>query len=284
MSYLRKGACHFQWPLMSEVKASCICDRRGWEPSGKAKLPDVFCHLFRLPEQAFVLVRLLRGLGVSDCICCGCSLPASSSSWHLKLARPALVYTWNAQATQPCESKLSVSQRRTLKRWPACWTELCFTPLLHWEWELEYMIYSLCVFYPFSLCIWECSFISPYSFSGKREMRRQQLEFMLQLFDFTFSLDLLCSHYYKVRVNQNIYWDLSMQIVMVLFVQVWGVSQISASLHSWMDVFCLLPEKSLNDKMSFNPHNTFYFNFFSVSMKTHQISKNGQKKQSHLNS
>lgn len=157
----RRVACHFQWLLTSDVKVSCICDSRGWEPSGKAMLPDVFCHLFRLPEQAFVLVHLLRGLGVSDCICCGCSLPASSSSWHLKLARPVLVYTWNAQATQPCESKLSVSQRRTLKRWPACWTELCCTPLLHWEWELEYMIYSLCVFYPFSLCIWECSFTSP---------------------------------------------------------------------------------------------------------------------------
>lgn len=131
----RKRACHFQWPLTSDVKASRICDRSGWEPSGKAELPDVFCHLFQLPEQAFVLVHLLRGLGVSDYICCGCSPPASSSSWHLKLARPVLVYTWNGQATQPCESKLSVSQRRTLKRWPACWTELCCTPLLRWEWE-----------------------------------------------------------------------------------------------------------------------------------------------------
>lgn len=127
----QKGTCHFQWLLISDMKASCICDSRGWEPSGKAKLPDVFCHFFWLPEQAFVLVHLLQGLGLSDCICCGCFLPASSSSWHLKLARPAVVYTWNAQATQPCESKLSVSQRRTLKHWPACLTELCCAPLLH---------------------------------------------------------------------------------------------------------------------------------------------------------
>lgn len=120
---LQNDACHFQWPFLSDVKAPHICDRGGWEPSGKARLPDVFCHLFRLPEQAFALMRPLRGLGVLICICFGCSPPASSSSWHLKLARSVLVYTWNAQVTQPCESKLSVSQRRTLKHWPVCWTE-----------------------------------------------------------------------------------------------------------------------------------------------------------------
>lgn len=135
---LQKGACHYLWPLMSAVKALRICDRRGWEPSVKAMLPDVFCHLFRLPEQAFALLHLLRGSGVSDCICHGCSPPASSSSWHLKLARLALVYTWNAQATQPCESQLSVSQHETLKRWPACWTEPQCKPLLHWERVEEY--------------------------------------------------------------------------------------------------------------------------------------------------
>lgn len=148
-------ACLFQLLLTSDVKVSCICDSRGWEPSRKAMLSDVFCHFFRLPEQAFVLVHLLGGLGVSDCNCCSCSLAASSSSWHMKLARPLLVYTWNAQATQPFESKLSVSQFRTLKRWPACWTELSCRPLLHWKWELEYMIYSLCFFYAFYLCVWE---------------------------------------------------------------------------------------------------------------------------------
>lgn len=127
IAYMQRVTCHFQWLLTCDVNVSCICDSTGWEPSGKAMLPDVFCHLFQLPEQAFVLVHLLKGLGVSDCICCGCSLPTSFSSWHLKLARPVLVYMWNAQATQPCESKLSVSQHRTLKRWPACWTELCCT-------------------------------------------------------------------------------------------------------------------------------------------------------------
>lgn len=141
---------------MSDVKVSHICDRRGWEPSGKAKLPDVFCHFFRSPEQAFVLVHLLRGLGVSDYICCDCSPPAGSSSWHLKLAKPTLLYTWNAQALQPCENKLSVSHCRTLKHWPACWTEL------NWEWEWEYYILSLS-FYSFFLCIWESNFISPHS-------------------------------------------------------------------------------------------------------------------------
>lgn len=161
----RKGACHYQWPVMSDMRGSCACDRRDWEASRKAKLPDVFCHLFRLPEQAFVLVVLLKGLGVSDCICRGCSLPASSSSWHLKLARLALVHTWNVQATQPCESKLSVSQCRALKRWPVCWTEPHCT-ILHLEWESEYMIYSLHVFHPFAHCVWEQSFISPSSFSA----------------------------------------------------------------------------------------------------------------------
>lgn len=92
-------------------------------------LPDVFCHLFQLPGQTFAFVHLLGGLGVSDCICCGCSLPANSSSWLLKTARPMLLHTWNAWATQPSESKLSVSRCRTLKLWPDGWTALCCTPL-----------------------------------------------------------------------------------------------------------------------------------------------------------
>lgn len=201
----QKGACRYQWPLMSEVKVSSICDRRGWEPSGKAKLPDVFCHLFRLPEQAFVLVHLLRGLGVSDCICCGCSPSASSSSWHLKLAGLAMVYTWNVQATQPCESKLSVSQCRTLKRWPACWTELHCTPLLH----LVYMIYMIymsiwyTVYMSFilSLCIWSRSFISPHNFLGGEKEEGDLARVHTAVFDLIFSLVLPCLHYHKESVN-----------------------------------------------------------------------------------
>lgn len=47
------------------MEVSHICDKnRGGGAFGEAKLPDVFCHLFQLPEQAFVLVDLLQGLGV----------------------------------------------------------------------------------------------------------------------------------------------------------------------------------------------------------------------------
>lgn len=59
---------------------SVICDSSGWEPAEWTMLSDVFCHLFQLPEQAFVLVHLLGGSGVSGCICCGCCLPTSFSS------------------------------------------------------------------------------------------------------------------------------------------------------------------------------------------------------------
>lgn len=73
------------------VGDSVICDSGGWEPVEWTMLSDVFCHLFQLPEQAFVLVHLLRGPGVSGCICCGCFLPTSLSSWHLKLDTPEVV-------------------------------------------------------------------------------------------------------------------------------------------------------------------------------------------------
>lgn len=62
------------------VGDSVICDSGGWEPVEWTMLSDVFCHLFQLPEQAFVLVHLLQGPGVSGCICFGCFLPTSFSS------------------------------------------------------------------------------------------------------------------------------------------------------------------------------------------------------------
>lgn len=73
------------------VGDSVISDSSGWEPAEWTMLSDVFCHLFQLPEQAFVLVHLLGGSGVSGCICCGCCLPTSFSSWHLSLDAPEVV-------------------------------------------------------------------------------------------------------------------------------------------------------------------------------------------------
>lgn len=127
--------------------------RLTWRPLWQERVGTIrkgnvtWCVLSPLPVAWAGICVWCVGRGapaVSVCICRGSSSPASSSSWHLKLARPALVYTWNAQATHACESKLSVSQRRTLKHWPACWTEPRCTPLLLWEWEYECMIY-VCV-------------------------------------------------------------------------------------------------------------------------------------------
>lgn len=61
------------------VGDSVISDSSGWEPAEWTLLSDVFCHLFQLPEQAFVLVHLLGASGVSGCICCGRCLPTSFS-------------------------------------------------------------------------------------------------------------------------------------------------------------------------------------------------------------
>lgn len=147
---LPKGSCHYGWPLMPDVEASSVCDRKGREPCVKEMLPDVFCHLFRLPKQEFVSVRLLRGIWECRSASAAAALPAASSSaWHLKVARRAAVQKWNAQATQPRESKLSVSRRRTLKRWPVCWTELQYKPLGVWK---VYSVWSC--WYQRPPCVW----------------------------------------------------------------------------------------------------------------------------------
>lgn len=66
--------------------------------------------------------RCMRRLGGLGSV--GAHLPELLAACQLLvMTSETQVYTWNAPATQPSESELSVRPSRTLKRWPVWWTE-----------------------------------------------------------------------------------------------------------------------------------------------------------------
>lgn len=71
----KKGACHFQWPLWSDVKAS-VTGEGGNHPERQGYLMR-FVTSSGCLSRPFALLRWPRGPRVSERICSGCSPPAS---------------------------------------------------------------------------------------------------------------------------------------------------------------------------------------------------------------
>jgi len=132
-----KGSCHFQWPLTSEVKAS-VTGEGGNHPERQSYLMCFVTSSGCLSRHLWLCV----GSGAWECrpASVGCSPPASSSPWHLKVAEQ--LSSWRAPATQPvradCQSAAPWSADLPAEPHRAA-------PLLHRELEYNYMIYSLCL-------------------------------------------------------------------------------------------------------------------------------------------